>query len=876
LQLRWHWRFFRVNHALGQLQYWKVGHFANCKTDSKKVLEALENDPNGSFEMSQVQEVLAGKEKEIVLIFVNSKPARGERRGSVTAGAKASPGAAVKGQKVAFFAPSAEEAQTWISALQQCAAASRAGGAGGGASAVHAPVVAAGGHKRPAAARSSVGGGGGGGGGLSAAFGGATGLVGGSSLYSSIAREGFQEALSTADTSDREKLVTTLHSLLQLICTSRAVEPDTLLKARARWAQERWQGHEDGKQEEEDGKQEGKWVEGKEEEEDEEKDDFEEKEGEEEGGGSHTTEGRRLLQAIALLLERVSGNRARVRKVPIPVDSNSGTNDQIGGDGDGVMSSAPEILGIDLPYASNETSGAGKAANGGTAPPGAAASGAGPLYVTCAPSSARVLDTVLTIFAWRGRLPEQGEVLFCRGDDAGGGGSRGTTEEDLEMLLRRWIDCRRFGMEGFVFVLAHCDALSFGMQSHLLDRIHQLQLEYKKYHTNNDGRVGGGGGGGGGGGASLLLLSGRPRVLLLNALAAHRVHIPLLPERTLRRWCSGAFTAHLGTTETVGSAINGGGKSSYIRSRAAQMQEQQARGGHAQYVRIPLREETTASALVQQLAGAQQEQQRREVHYMRGQQKQNASASPDAGPLVVHLDVRHVIPASANTLLFELLLLGCVRDDHPSSCLVYHRRRQDCFLIEIANSPDNGTARALRFASRFVPLNRLVVGPQQLNHTLVEAVDHGWPTGTKLQARAHDEMDVVCKVMQAYRGGRFRKRAAGEAPSAPKDGSPAVDYEPSFDPATAPSVSTAQCYELLFDQVCRGGAGGVDTRPSWALFHNFVAFMAAVVRQSKENPMVGYNCGGVLRTQHGLENLKHYLLKVLFVVDCTVNRLCYK
>jgi hypothetical protein len=36
----------------------------------------------------------------------------------------------------------------------------------------------------------------------------------------------------------------------------------------------------------------------------------------------------------------------------------------------------------------------------------------------------------------------------------------------------------------------------------------------------------------------------------------------------------------------------------------------------------------------------------------------------------VHVDIGHIIPASANTVLFELLVVGVIRD--LSSCTVYH------------------------------------------------------------------------------------------------------------------------------------------------------------------------------------------------------------
>jgi hypothetical protein len=61
--------------------------------------------------------------------------------------------------------------------------------------------------------------------------------------------------------------------------------------------------------------------------------------------------------------------------------------------------------------------------------------------------------------------------------------------------------------------------------------------------------------------------------------------------------------------------------------------------------------------------------------------------------MVVHIDLSHIIPAACNTMLFELLVVGLLRD--PVTCRVYHRSSQDAFRVEIPNSPGNKTSNAL-------------------------------------------------------------------------------------------------------------------------------------------------------------------------------------
>ena len=51
----------------------------------------------------------------------------------------------------------------------------------------------------------------------------------------------------------------------------------------------------------------------------------------------------------------------------------------------------------------------------------------------------------------------------------------------------------------------------------------------------------------------------------------------------------------------------------------------------------------------------------------------------------------------ANTMLFELLVTGVIRD--VKSCRVYRRRAQDAFALEIPNSIGDKTAARLAFSA---------------------------------------------------------------------------------------------------------------------------------------------------------------------------------
>ena len=147
----------------------------------------------------------------------------------------------------------------------------------------------------------------------------------------------------------------------------------------------------------------------------------------------------------------------------------------------------------------------------------------------------------------------------------------------------------------------------------------------------------------------LLLVSGAPRQMALHALSAHAVELPPLGASELRRAVGHAFDRHLGETVAVRSDINGGGKTHWIHKQVAELQSGGDGGGGGggggggadiNYMAVPLRASTTPARLVAKLARA-------------GGQGSTAAA--------VHIDVGHVIPQSANTSLFQLLVVGVLR-----------------------------------------------------------------------------------------------------------------------------------------------------------------------------------------------------------------------
>lgn len=96
-----------------------------------------------------------------------------------------------------------------------------------------------------------------------------------------------------------------------------------------------------------------------------------------------------------------------------------------------------------------------------------------PIWTTVAPN---VIDTVLSVYLRRGRLPEPGEILFCTEE---------TTLEEISNLLRRFLAAKKHGRTDFVFCLAGIQTLAYTMQCAVVELIQRYIAE----HGVNDARL---------------------------------------------------------------------------------------------------------------------------------------------------------------------------------------------------------------------------------------------------------------------------------------------------------------------------------------------------------------------------------------------------
>lgn len=318
-----------------------------------------------------------------------------------------------------------------------------------------------------------------------------------------------------------------------------------------------------------------------------------------------------------------------------------------------------------------------------------------PVWVGQAQSPIHVIECVLSVFVRRGRLPEPGEIVFC---------TSSTTLEEIELLFRRFIKAKQNGRGECVFCVADVHALSYTLQVTVVEKLRTFLSDYGVDQA-----------------ASLLLVSGKSRQVLLNSLSSQSVDIPPLDIDTLRAALARACALHCGETLCVTSAVNGGGKTHHIMKLIGDRQKE---GEDLAYRRVPYRESSNASSLVARL-----------------------SSVPANERSAFHLDIGHIIPANANTVLFELMIVGVLKN--TQTCQVYHRKSQDAFLLEIPNSVENKTALALRFLS-LLPSTNMVVSAETLDIKRPIFTD---AECTRISSPGYYELEFVCKYIRAYLAG---------------------------------------------------------------------------------------------------------------------------
>eukprot|EP00658_Telonema_sp_P-2_P019895 TRINITY_DN17821_c0_g3_i2.p1 TRINITY_DN17821_c0_g3~~TRINITY_DN17821_c0_g3_i2.p1 ORF type:complete len:1745 (+),score=376.54 TRINITY_DN17821_c0_g3_i2:323-5557(+) len=379
-----------------------------------------------------------------------------------------------------------------------------------------------------------------------------------------------------------------------------------------------------------------------------------------------------------------------------------------------------------------------------------------PIFVACCNDP---IDSILSVYIRRGRLPEPSEVLFCTYDLE----HEASVVEDITLLLWRFFLARKCGRQDCIFSVCDIQLLTYAQQCTVLENLNSILEEFGTADCAS----------------ALLFVSTQPRQLILNALSAGTVDLFPLEVDELHRACSWACEQHLGTTIVVTSELEGGGKTHFIKKWVA---GQQAAGNFVLYRKIPFREDSTADTLLSSL-------------------KNLSGDMPNA----FHLDLGHLVPTNTNSVLFNLLLVGSLRD--WLTVKVYPRRKQDVFLIEVANSLGNKTGDSLRMCS-VLPKHRLSMSAEELDMCRPAFTNEDC---TAIACPRFDELIWTAKFIQAFENNKFQ---------------PGEHYDPEYHPVfDNTDMTPAECY-AIFEKHCQK-----MYRASFLTFSSFTKFMHHSIRR---------------------------------------------
>ncbi|CAJ1380697.1 unnamed protein product, partial [Effrenium voratum] len=210
----------------------------------------------------------------------------------------------------------------------------------------------------------------------------------------------------------------------------------------------------------------------------------------------------------------------------------------------------------------------------------------------------------------------------------------------------------------------------------------------------------------------------------------------------------------------VCAQTNGVGKSHYIYKKISELQAEHENKPLLHHVEI--RETTDISALVSNLL---------------------SDPTDPATPTAVHINLAHILPSHVDTLLFELLIVGMLRDTHHSK--VYHRRaKKDFFFIEIPNTPGENTAKQLSFCL-ILPRIFLQMGRDQIDEEMPVLKEEA--QGLKITFVKNELLELVGKTLAAMNKMAFDPKSR--------------NFDVTWTGNKATPVPVQDTYDYLFEEV---------------------------------------------------------------------------
>jgi hypothetical protein len=209
-------------------------------------------------------------------------------------------------------------------------------------------------------------------------------------------------------------------------------------------------------------------------------------------------------------------------------------------------------------------------------------------------------------------------------------------------------------------------------------------------------------------------------------------------------------------------------------------------------------------------------------------------------PTAIHIDMAHILPSHVDTLLFELLIVGMLRD--PQNCTAYHRRNQDFFLVELPNTPQEFTAKQLSFCL-LLPRTYLRMSPERID-TEEPVLFPAGPSGNAVtvEFKKNVHLELVGKSIAAMKVEAFNPKSK--------------QFNQAWTAATTPPIDPRRTYELLLEVCCSD-----SSPPSFLVFTNFIRFLGHLVQTAEEWNMMNLNL--LQNFDPGLKHFKHCFFRLM-------------
>eukprot|EP00930_Biecheleria_cincta_P035478 TRINITY_DN24399_c0_g1_i1.p1 TRINITY_DN24399_c0_g1~~TRINITY_DN24399_c0_g1_i1.p1 ORF type:complete len:4764 (+),score=1067.82 TRINITY_DN24399_c0_g1_i1:48-14339(+) len=413
-----------------------------------------------------------------------------------------------------------------------------------------------------------------------------------------------------------------------------------------------------------------------------------------------------------------------------------------------------------------------------------------PIFVCAADEASKVTELVLSIFTRRERVPESEELLLC---------SSHTTLEEIDLLLRRFINARKHGRGDRLYCVANVHLLSYVTQCGTVEALRNLEEQV-----------------GFSAASALVFVTGAHNQMLTNALNRYNLSVTVLPRDLLETSVASVGEKYHGKQlRAVASKMNGVGKTHWIYRKVHEFQKEH--GDQPVMHHVEIRENTNMASLVSTLL---------------------ADPTDPGIPTAIHIDLAHILPSHVDTLMFELLIVGMLRD--TQTCRVYHRRSKDFFFVEIPNTPGENTERQLSFC---------LLLPREYLEMRMDCIDPEMPVlrntpqgATVVSFVKNTLLALVGKTLAAMKKEAFNPKSK--------------QFEVTWTGKKSAEIDISETYQLL-EEIC----SSEQSPPSFLVFMNLVKFLGHLIESAE-----GWNMMNLQLLQNfdpGLKNFKHCFFRLL-------------